>query len=82
LEPLAGRLEVVDVESGERLLAGPEEARAYRDAVQAFLARTRSATRQAGFAHVMLRADAGLHGVEVEREAFAALRRARVLITR
>jgi uncharacterized protein (DUF58 family) len=82
LDPLEGRLEVVDVETGERMLAGPEEVRAYREAVQAFLRRTRAAIRQAGFGHVVLRADPDADASETERDAFAALRRARVLVPR
>jgi hypothetical protein len=56
--------------------------RAYREAVQAFLRRTRAAIRQAGFGHVVLRADPDADASETERDAFAALRRARVLVPR
>jgi len=55
LHPPEGRFEVVDVESDERRTVGPEEVRAYRAAVQAFLRRTRSALAQAGVGHVLLR---------------------------
>jgi uncharacterized protein (DUF58 family) len=82
LDPVPGRLELIDVESQARMLAGPEEVRAYRDAVQAFVRRTRSAAQQAGFAHVLLRVDVETRGLEIEREAFAALRRARLLVPR
>jgi uncharacterized protein (DUF58 family) len=82
LEPRPGRLEVVDVESGNRLLAGPDEVRAYHDAVSAFLRRTRHAVQQAGFGHVVLRTGSEVRGLAVERAAFAALRRARVLVPR
>lgn len=82
LDPVPGRLEVVDVETQERLLAGPDEVAAYRDAVQAFLRRTRAAARQAGFGHVVLRAEPEAGGAAVEREVFAALRRARLLVPR
>ncbi len=60
LHPPEGRFEVVDVESDERRTVGPEEVRAYRAAVQAFLRRTRSALAQAGFGHVLLRVPAGV----------------------
>jgi uncharacterized protein (DUF58 family) len=82
LDPVPGRLELIDVESDARMLAGPEEVRAYRDAVQAFLRRTRAAAQQAGFAHVLLRVDADVRGIATEREAFSALRRARLLVPR
>jgi uncharacterized protein (DUF58 family) len=82
LDPVPGRLELVDVESRERMLAGPDEVVAYRDAVQAFLRRTHAAARQAGFNHVVLRAESQDHRPEVEREVFTALRRARLLIPR
>lgn len=58
LDPAPGRLEVIDAESGERMLAGPDEVDAYREAAQAFVRRTRAAITQAGFAHVLLRTDA------------------------
>lgn len=58
LNPPEGRFEVVDVESDERRTVGPEEVRAYRAAVQAFLRRTRSALAQAGVGHVLLRVPA------------------------
>ncbi len=63
LHPPEGRFEVVDVESDERRTVGPEEVRAYRAAVQAFLRRTRSALAQAGFGHVLLRVPAGVDAV-------------------
>ena len=82
LDPVPGRLELIDVESQARMLAGPEEVRAYRDAAQAFVRRTRAAAQQAGFVHVLLRVDVETRGLEIEREAFAALRRARLLVPR
>jgi hypothetical protein len=102
LHPPEGRFEVVDVESDERRTVGPEEVRAYRAAVQAFLRRTRSALAQAGVSHVLLRVPASVGGVppaaprrpaaggrrpagaalDPERNALAALRRARVLVPR
>lgn len=85
LDPVPGRLELIDAESGERMLAGPPEVEAYREAVQAFVRRTRGAIRQAGFAYVLLRADVAPPGsdtVAFERAAFSALRQARVLVPR
>ena len=85
LDPLPGRLELIDAESGERMLAGPPEVEAYREAAQAFVRRTRGAIRQAGFAHVLMRTDVAPPGsdtVAFERAAFAALRQARVLVPR
>jgi hypothetical protein len=97
LEPPEGRFEVVDVETDERRTVGPEEVRAYRNAVQAFLRRTRGALAQAGASHVLLRVPAPTAGsqgatrrdgaparadIDAERAALAALRRARVLVPR
>ena len=86
LEPLPGRLELVDAESGERMLAGPAEVEAYREAAQGFVRRVRGAIQQAGFAHVLLRTDAaparGADTLAFERAAFTALRRARILVAR
>ena len=64
LHPPEGRFEIVDVESDERRTVGPEEVRAYRVAVQAFLRRTRSALAQAGFGHVLLRVPTGVGTVQ------------------
>ena len=81
LHPEEGQLELVDAESGERLAVGPDEVRAYREAVQGFVARTRGTVLQAGFRHVLLRVPAGseLEDVALERAAFAELVRAGVL---
>jgi hypothetical protein len=87
---------VVDVETEERRIVGPEEVAAYRVAVQAFLRRTRAALAQAGATHVLLRVpteraaaarggagrDPGAVDPGAERAALAALRRARVLVPR
>ena len=84
LDPLPGRLELIDAESGERMLAGPEEVAAYRETVQRFVRHTRAAIAQAGFSHVLLRSPEHEtdDAVTAEREAFMALRRARVLVAR
>lgn len=82
LEPVEGQLEVVDVESGERLLAGPQEVRAYRREAHAFVRRTRAAALRAGFRHVLLRVDPEVGETELERRAFAALVREGVLVRR
>ena len=86
LEPPAGLLELHGVESGERLPAGPDEARAYREEVQRYLERTRNAVLRAGFKHLLLRSPAAGSAAEVgdalERDAFAALIRSAVLIKR
>ncbi len=81
LDPPAGLLELVDVESGEKLPVGPDEARAYRDEMRAFLARTRSAILKAGFKHLLLRVPAEPDG-GVERQALAALIRSGTLVKR
>lgn len=84
LDPVPGRLEVVDVEDGGRLLVGPDEVAAYRETVQRFVRRTRAAIAQAGYAHVLLRSGERepREAIASEREAFTALRRARVLVPR
>lgn len=81
LEPIEGQLELVDVETGDKLLVGPEEVRAYRQAVQRFLTRTRSAVLRAGFRYTLLRV-AGEDEAGLERAAFAALLKAGILIRR
>lgn len=82
LDPQEGQLELHDVETGERLEAGPAEVRAYREEVQRFLRRTRAAVMRAGFRHVLLRVPAGGGDAAMEREAFAALVREGVLVRR
>ncbi len=91
LDPPEGRFEVVDVETGERRVVGVEEVRAYRQAVQAFVRRTRAALSKAGVAHVLLRVPAATLAapttgadpdVSREQAALAALRRARILVPR
>ena len=81
LDPPAGLLELVDVESAEKLPVGPDEVRAYKAEVRGFLARTRSAILQAGFKHLLLRVPAAQDG-DVEREALAALIRSGTLVKR
>lgn len=82
LDPEEGQLEVVDVETGEKLLAGPQEVRAYREEVHAFVRRTRAAALRAGFRHVLLRVPDAAGGDQSERLAFAALVREGVLVRR
>ena len=81
LNPDEGRLELVDLETQEKLLVTPEEVRNYKRAVQSFVARTRSAIMGAGFRHVLLRAGAGEQD-SIERSAFAALVKAGILVKR
>ncbi|HEX7004021.1 MAG TPA: DUF58 domain-containing protein [Trueperaceae bacterium] len=78
LEPEAGRLELIDSETGEKLEVTPLEANAYRRAVREFVARRRSEIIEAGFRHVLLPVPPA-SGDELEREAFAALLRAGIL---
>ena len=85
LEPQPGRLEVVDAESGARLTVGPDEVRAYRQAVSAFVERTRKTVLQAGFRHTLLKVgdeDPEREQEALERSAFAALIKAGILIRR
>lgn len=80
LSPPTALLELLDVESGEKLPVGAAEIEAYRAEVRAFLARTRAAILRAGFKHVQLRTPE--EGEDVERTAMAALIRAGVLAKR
>jgi hypothetical protein len=72
LSPDGGQLEVVDLETGGRLFAGPEEIAAYRQSVQTFVTRTRAAILQAGFRHILLRSTEGDHE-GLERNALSSL---------
>lgn len=85
LDPPRGELEVVDVETEERRPAGPDEVEAYRREVRRFLERTRETVLRAGFRHLLLVAPpagaAGDHAA-LEKEAFADLLRAGVLVRR
>jgi uncharacterized protein (DUF58 family) len=87
LGPEGGRFELVDVEDGSLVEVGPEEARAYRDAVRDFVARIRAETLSAGQRHVLVPApeeagDRSTDDVRLERSAFAALVRAGVVARR
>lgn len=87
LEPEPGRLELVDVEDGSVTEVGPDEARAYREAVRAFVARTRAEIAGAGQRHVLLPVPAASEAArtgeaELERAVFAGLLRAGVIARR
>ncbi len=82
LEPQEGQFELVDAETQERLPAGPQEVRAYREEVQRFVRRTRSSILRAGFRHVLLAVPGRADNAAMEREAFAALVREGVLARR
>lgn len=82
LDPPDGLLELHELESGAKLPAGPDEARAYREEVQRYLERTRNAVLRAGFRHQLLRCPATGSEAELERDAFAALIRSAVLVKR
>ncbi|MDZ7705572.1 MAG: DUF58 domain-containing protein [Trueperaceae bacterium] len=81
LMPDEAPFELVDSESGEKLSVGADEARAYRQAVQQFIDRTRGAVLQAGFRHTLLRVGDEDQDT-LEREAFAALIREGILVRR
>ena len=81
LNPEAGLLELVDAESGDRMHVGPAEVRAYRDAIRQHVNRTRTAILRAGFRHLLIRIPAS-SGEEREKEAFAALLQAGIVIRR
>ncbi len=81
LEPEESQLEIIDAETLGRLAVGPDEVRAYREAVQRFIAKTRAGIMQAGFRHTLLKVSAQ-DKPTIEREAFAALLRAGILVKR
>lgn len=81
LDPEPGQLELADAESGEKLTVGPDEALAYRRAVRQFVERTRRTVLRSGFRHTLLRAEEA-DDETMEKNAFAALIRAGILIKR
>lgn len=81
LNPDEGLLDLRDSESGERLLAGPAEVRAYRSAVRAFTGRIRSAVLRAGYRHLLLEVpDAA--AADPERDVILALLRNGIITRR
>lgn len=78
LEPEPGQLEVIDIETGETLLVGPDEVQAYRRTVHTFIDRTRRAILRAGFRHTLLRV-ADEDDAVLEKRAFAELIRVGIL---
>ncbi len=81
LEPESGRLELLDSETGEKLEVGPDEVRLYREAVRAFLVRTRVSVLQAGFRYRLLRVDDTTLEAQ-EAGLIAGLYKARILVRR
>ena len=80
LEPPDGLLELHDTEGPERMPVGYDEAAAYRDEVKRYLDRTRNAVLRAGFKHVLFKVPR--QQADTERDVFAALVRAAVLVKR
>ncbi len=81
LEPRLGQLELHDSESSAKLRVGPDEVRAYKQAVSDFLNRTRNSILQAGFRHSLLKVkETESHAIETE--AFRELVKAGILIKR
>ncbi|MGL4608271.1 MAG: DUF58 domain-containing protein [Trueperaceae bacterium] len=81
LDPEEARLEVTDIETGEKLLVTPEEVRAYKKSLQTFIKRTRKTILQAGFRHVLLRFENETRE-GLEQRAFAALLKSKILVKR
>ena len=81
LEPEIGRLELLDSETGEKLEVGPDEVRLYREAVRAFLVRTRASVLQAGFRYQLLRIDETPLEAQ-EAGLIGGLYKARILVRR
>ena len=82
LHPDEGRFDLEDVETAQRRLVGPDEIRAYRAALTAFLRRVRASLRAAGFAHALLVVDPPDDPGALERTTIAELVRARLLVPR
>src|SRR5690606_37282880 len=80
VEPPDGLLELHDTEGPDRLPAGYDEAAAYRDEVKRYLDRTRNAVLRAGLKHVLFKVPR--QPLDTERDVFAALVRASVLVKR
>lgn len=80
LHPDEEQLELNDLETGEKLVVGPDEVRAYKKAVSEFLGKTRTTILRSGFRHALLKvpSDADL----LERDALAELIKAGILIRR
>lgn len=78
IDPEGGAWELVDVEGEESLEVGPEEVRAYREAVRAFVARQRAEIASAGARHLLLPVPAEAARpetpeLEMERRVLSAL---------
>ena len=81
LEPEGGRLELRDSETAQTLEVGPDEVRLYREAVRAFLGRTRAAVLQAGFRYQLARVEETPLEAQ-EAQLIAGLYKARILVRR
>jgi uncharacterized protein (DUF58 family) len=81
LAPESAQLELIDIESSERLQVGPEEVEAYKQTLHHFLATTRSAVTQAGFRYMLLRSE-NISDAALERLAFIELIKNGILIRR
>ncbi len=80
LHPDEEQLELHDLETGEKLVVGPDEVRAYKKAVSDFLGKTRTTLLRSGFRHALLKVP---HNAELlERDALAELIKAGILIRR
>lgn len=87
LTPRPGAFELHDVEGDETLEVGPDEARAYGEAVRRFVSRVRGEVGAAGQRHLLLpvpdeAAEARVGESDLERLALGALLRAGVIARR
>ena len=81
LEPELGQLELHDSESQAKLRVGPDEVRAYKQAITDFLNRTRNSILKAGFRHTLLKVQE-TKSEAIESEAFMGLVRSGILTKR
>lgn len=77
LEPQAGHFEIVDIESQEKLLIGPREINAYKQAVQDFLSEIRQSVLHTGFRQVLFKVAETPFSL---KQTISALVRKRILI--
>lgn len=81
LNPNEEQFELLDIESNEKMVVGPEEVRAYKQAVSHFLATTRSKILRSGFKHALLKVPS-VQGQALEQFALRELLRSGILIKR
>lgn len=80
LHPEEEQLELHDIETGEKLVVGPDEVRAYKKAVADFLNRTRTTILRSGYRHALLKVPDSVD--LLEHEALSELIKVGILLRR